>query len=129
MKRSIILVAGAIALFFGCEMTKSSSAPSKEWESEFLANPCCQTTYELIGHEQAAAVPMILATLDRYAGETNVQTRCLIIQGTFYRPEICTNINFAAIIQRGTNDPSTAVRAKTTHMLGRASRAGVMGDH
>ena len=129
MKRSRILVAGAIALICGCEMTKNASAPSNAWEKEFLANPCCQTTYALVGQEKEAAVPMILATLDRYAGETNVQTRCLIIQGALYRPAICTNINFAAIIQRGTNDPSTAVRAKTTKMLVRAPRAGVTGNH
>lgn len=128
MKRGRLWVAGAVALICGCEMTKNASAPSNAWEKDFLANPCCQTTYALVGHEQAATVPIILATLDRYAGETNVQTRCLIIQGALYRPAICTNINFAAVIQRGTNDPSPAVRAKTANMLGRGTRAGVAGS-
>ena len=113
MKRNRILVAGAIALICGCQMMKNGNAPSNEWEKEFLANPCCQTTHSLVGHEKEAAVPMILATLDRFAGETNAQTRCLIIQGALYRHEVCTNINFAAIIRRGTNDPSPAVRSKT----------------
>ena len=129
MKRSRILVAGAITLICGCDMMKNASASSNEWERNFLANPCCQTTYALVGHEKEAAVPIILATLDRFAGETNVQTRCLIIQGALYRPAICTNSNFAAIIQRGTNDPSSAVRAKTTKMLGRATLTGVTGNH
>ena len=129
MKRMRIPVAVTIAFLGGCQMTGKVNVPSNEWESSFLAEPCCQTTYSLVGHEKEAAVPMILATLDRFAGETNAETRCLIIQGALWRPEVCTNINFLAIIQRGTNDPSSSVRSKTTNMVGRAMRAGVSGRH
>jgi len=117
MKTICIPLAVTIAFIGGCQMTGNVNAPSKEWESSFLANPCCQTTYSLVGNERGAAVPMILATLDRFAGETNAQTRCLIIQGALWRPEVCTNRDFLAIIERGNNDPSESVRLKTSHMM------------
>lgn len=123
MKRIGVLVVGAIALICGCQMMNNGGAPSNEWEREFLKTPCCQTTYALVGEEKEAAVPLILATLDRLSGETNVEARCSVIQGALYDFDVCLNTNFATIIRRGTNDPSPAVRAKTTNMVGRATRA------
>jgi len=98
-------------------MTGKVTVPSSEWESSFLANPCCQTTCSLVEHKKGAAVPMILATLDRFAGDTNAETRCLIIQGALWRPEVCTNSDFLAIIERGNKDPSESVRLKTSRMV------------
>jgi hypothetical protein len=100
----------------------NTSVPPSEWESSFLRSPSCQTTYALVGHDGAAAVPLILATLDRLAGEANAATRCMVIQGALYRPEICTNQDFLPIIERGNKDPSESVRLKTLQMVASRQR-------
>jgi hypothetical protein len=89
-------------------------------EKRFVERPGCVTTAELVWKQHEAAVPLILATLDRLPGETNAPSRCAIVQGVLWNPENCTNIQFRAIIQRGTNDLSESVRRKTTVMVSNA---------
>lgn len=89
-------------------------------EKRFVERPVSTTTYDLVNTERAAAVPLIVATLDRLAGETNAPTRCEIIQGALRNPEVCTDIQFHAIIQRGTNDLSESVRLTTSLMVSNA---------
>ena len=109
-------------LICGCVHTRTVKVPPSNAETAFFANPCCPTTYALVGEKKQAAVSLILKLLDRFPGETNAPIRCDVIQGALWRAEICTNTAFAPIIQRGTNDPSASVRAKTTHMFERARR-------
>lgn len=99
--------------------TESLRVETKE-EKRFVEHPCCPTTHSLVRTRRAAAVPLIVTTLDRLSGETNAPTRCDIIRGALWDPEVCTNTQFHAIIQRGTNDPSEAVRLKTSLMVSNA---------
>lgn len=123
MKRECILVVIAVMLICGCQQTKSLTAlhgsPRLETaeEERFFANPWCGTTYALVHKQREAALPLIITTLDRLSGETNVRTRRDIIQGAFYDPAFCTNIQFRALIQRGTHDPAESVRWKTKLMV------------
>ncbi len=89
-------------------------------EYRFMDYPGCLTAWSLVWGQQEAAVPLILATLDRLSGETNARTRHSIIQGALYNPQNCTNVNFRSIIQRGTNDPSESVRLLTTLVVSNA---------
>lgn len=89
-------------------------------EKRFVERPRCPTAAELVWKQHEAAVPLILATLERLPGETNAPTRCSIIAGALWNPENCTNIQFRAIIHRGTNDLSESVRLKTTLMVSNA---------
>jgi hypothetical protein len=99
--------------------TESPRVETKE-EKRFVERPCCPTTYSLVWTRRAAAVPLIVTTLDRLSGETNAPTRRAIITGALWDPEVCTNTQFHAIIQRGTNDPSESVRLKTILMVSNA---------
>lgn len=110
----------ALMLMSGCAFGQTNTpkvVPSNKAEASFLADPGCYKAYRLVGDKKEAAVPLILEALDRFAGETNAETRCEIIQGALYKSENCTNTAFLAIIQKGTNDPSASVRAKTTKMV------------
>ena len=120
MKRYGVLL--AVVILCGCVHIRTAKVTPSKAEAAFCANPCCETTYALVGEKKQAAVPLILDVLDRCPGETNAPTRCLVIQGALWRAEICSNTAFAVIIQRGNNDPSAAVRAKTTRMLERSRR-------
>ena len=122
MKRNCRIATVAVMLLCGCQQSKIACVPrmGTEEEKAFVENPCCQTTHGLVMKQHGAAVPLILATLDRHSGETNAPTRCLIIQGALWKADDCTNLQFQAVIQRGNADPSESVRLKTTSMVTRA---------
>lgn len=116
--RLLILIIATLTL--GCQSPRSVSRVLPEDTEEgkqFLESPACPTTYGLVMKHKEAAVPLILTTLDRLPGETNVQTRCQIIQGALWKTQICTNSFFYPIIQRGSRDPSELVQAKTAGMI------------
>ena len=117
MKQTIIFV--ALLFICGCGHTKCIIVPKNNQEAEFIDNPACRTTYDLVRLEHEAAVPLILEVLDLFPGETNASRRCEIIQGALWLPENCTNIHFQAIINKGINDASDSVKTKTTTMVGR----------
>lgn len=96
--------------------------PQNEIQERFITTPRCTTTYALVGEEGASAIPLILDVLDHYAGEENAPTRVRIIQGALYRFACITDPQFAPIVSRGLNDPSEAVRERTTIMVDRAQK-------
>ncbi len=127
MNRNSILAATAFISICGCQPTRSVQVSRTETEEErrFVADPCCQTTHGLVGTQHGAAVPLILATLDRLSGETNAWKRCSVIQGALWNADNCTNAQFHVIIERGNKDPSESVRVKTSHMV--ESRLKILG--
>ena len=99
--------------------TESPRVETRE-EKRFVERPWCPTACLLVRTQGAAAVPLIVATLDRLSGETNAATRRGIITGALWDAEVCTNIQFHAIIHRGTTDPSESVRLQTSLMVSNA---------
>ena len=89
-------------------------------EELFREHPGCQTTYNLVLHEDSAAVPLILEMLDRLGGEANAETRWFVVQGALWRSEVCGDEAFLPVIQRGMADSSARVRSKTASMVERA---------
>ncbi|MCX6997298.1 MAG: hypothetical protein NTV49_09460, partial [Kiritimatiellaeota bacterium] len=58
MQRMGLLIAGMFVC--GCVGTRTVKPLPSRAEAEFFANPCCQTTYALVGEKKHAAVPLIL---------------------------------------------------------------------